>query len=276
MNITPITPYDDAYRVEPDQVKPVITDSIWYDYSGIPDGHQNRLHLHHYHQLDVILDGEFTLTLREGLDQTGRPGDAWLIPPLVWHGVNCANPFRWCSFKFHLTSHLWPMLGTQFQRFTVPNHLRQCIEVMIERNLTIKPLASEHITAAMSLCLVELIDQHPQLSVTNPVGEFRHALWPLLEKVQNNPSIQWNVRRMAGEMGLSPDYFTRCFRQVVHQSPQQYILETVMRAAAANLVKAPEIPIKEVAARAGYANTQAFTHAFTRVFNVSPAAYRKQ
>ncbi len=276
MNITPITPYDDAYKVEPDQVKPVITDIIWYDYSGIPDGHKNRLHLHHYHQLDVILDGEFTLTRPDGEEQIGRPGDAWLIPPLVWHGVDCANPFRWCSFKFHLTPHLWPMLGTEFQRFTVPAHLRLCIEDMVERNLVEKPLASEQITAVMSLCLVELIDQHPQSAIAEPAADFRHALWPLLGKIQNAPSIDWNVKRMAAEMGLSPDYFARCFRQIIRQTPQQYILETVMRAAAANLMRVPEIPIKEIAARAGYANTQAFTHAFTRVFNVSPAAYRKQ
>ncbi len=276
MKIEPVIPYPDAYRIEPDLTKPVITEIFWYNYSDISDGHQNGLHLHHCHQLDIILGGEVNLTVREGDNQIGRAGDAWIIPPLFWHGVNCANPFRWCSFKFHLGAHLWPILGTKFQRFTVPDFLCQSIENMARRNLTQKQLASEHITSAMTLCLVELIDQYPQQDGEYESGDFRHSLLPLLEKIQNNPSIQWNVKRMAGEMGLSSDYFARCFRQLVHQTPQQYILETVMRAAAGNLVKIPEIPIKEIAARAGYANTQAFTHAFTRVFNVSPAAYRKQ
>jgi AraC-like DNA-binding protein len=276
MKIEPVSPYPAAYRIEPDMSKPVITDVFWYNYSDISNGHRNGLHLHHCHQLDIILGGEFTLTFRDGPDLIAHAGDAWIIPPLFWHGVNCANPFRWCSFKFHLGAHLWPVLGTKFQRFTVPEFLRQSIENMAQRNLTQKQLASEHITAAMTLCLVELMDQHPQQEEDYETGDFRHSLLPLLEKIQNNPSISWNVKRMAGEMGLSPDYFARCFRQIVHQTPQQYILETVMNRAAANLVKVPEIPIKEIAARAGYANTQAFTHAFTRVFNVSPAAYRKQ
>lgn len=276
MKIEPVRPYPDAYRVEPDLTKPVVTEILWYNYSDIPNGHKNVLHLHHCHQLDVILDGEFTLTLRDDQNQMGKPGDAWIIPPLVWHGVDCVNPFRWCSFKFHLGPHLWPMLGTQFRRFTVPEYLCQSIERMAQRNMAEKQLASEHITAAVTLCLVELIDQHPQPEINDEAGEFRHALLPLLERIQNSPNIHWNVKSMAGELGLSPDYFARRFRQLVQQTPQQYILETAMRAAAANLVQIPEIPIKEVAARAGYANTQAFTHAFTRVFNTSPAAYRKQ
>lgn len=267
----------DVFGVEPGVIKPAVTEIARFDYSQISTGHYNILHLHHFHQLDVILDGEFTLTLKGQEDQIGHPGDAWIIPPLIWHGVDCRKPFRWCSFKFHLAPHLWPVFGTTFQRFPVSELVSACVEAMGKRNRVIKPLAGEQAAAAIALCLVEFMDQHIQIAAQDDylVG-FRHVLWPMLEKIQQEPSIKWSVARMAAELGLSPDYFTRCFRDITRQTPQQYIMQTAMRGAAADLLKVQAPPIKEIAERAGYANVQAFTHAFTRVFKISPAAYKRQ
>jgi AraC-like DNA-binding protein len=270
--------HPNAVRIEPDAHFPFVREVAWADLSQITSpGYETAQHLHHFHQLDVILDGEFKLILEDGSIETGRPGDAWIIPPLVWHGVRCAQPFYYCSFKFHLTPRFWPLFGTAFHRFTVSSLLRQSIQVMVARCKKTEKFESQQMAAVISLCLIEFLDQVPQNTDTSDnLDEFRHLLWPLLEKIQENPNIDWSVRRMARELNLSVNYFSRCFRRIAGQTPQRYVLESTMRASAARLLEIPSHSIKEIAEHAGYASVHAFTRAFSQVFKTSPAAYRRQ
>lgn len=265
-----------TYKILPDALRPIVTEIVWFDYTT-GDHHEDRQHSHHFHQIDVILEGEFTLVLDGQKNQIGRHGDAWIIPPLVWHGVNAAQHFRCCSFKFHIAPQYWPRLGTAFQRFHVPEHLCACSDALGKYKDAATPMVGEQAAAVISLCLIELLNQQPA-SHPEPdnLDEFRHMLWPLLEKIQWEPSIKWNTARMAQEMNLSPDYFSRCFHRVLKQTPQQYVMATAMRAAAASLLALPYTPTKKIAEEAGYATVQAFTRAFTQVFKLSPGAYRHQ
>jgi AraC-like DNA-binding protein len=275
MLITASRDYPNTWKIEPDAPRAIITNVVWFDYGTKSCGHKDVQHLHHFHQLDVILDGEYTLTLRGCEDAVGQAGDAWIIPPLIWHGTDCSTPFRWCSFKFHVSPRFWPLLGNTFHRFHIPEHVRACIDSVGQRSTAPAPLLSEQAVAAISLCLIEFVQQQLELSIgANHLDEFHHWLWPLLEKIQDEPSIKWSTGRMANEMNLSPDYFSRCFRRVVGQTPQHYVQEASMRAAAASLLAVPTIPIKRIAEQSGYATVQAFTRAFTQVFKISPAAYR--
>jgi AraC-like DNA-binding protein len=270
--------YPDAERIEPDDFRPLVEKVLWADHSKIPfAGFAFRKHLHHFHQLDVILGGEFKLVLEDGERQIGRSGDAWIIPPLIWHGIECSKPFYFCSFKFHLTPHHWSLFGTTFQRFQISKEARQYINLCSQYWKDQNPWASQQIASVLSLCLVEFLEQKGETPAKNDqLDEFRHSLWPLLETLLEEPSVHWNVGRMADELNLSADYFSRCFRRVIGQTPQRYILEATMRGAAASLLEVPLQPIKKIAERAGYGNVHAFTRAFTQVFRISPAAYRRQ
>ena len=278
MKISINTNYPDAERIEPDDFTPLVEKVLWADHSRIAfAGHHYRQHLHHFHQLDVILDGEFKLVLENGESQIGRPGEAWIIPPLIWHGIECTKPFYFCSFKFHLTPHYWSHFGTTFHRFQISKQARQYIRFCSQHWKQQNAWASQQITAVLSLCLIEFQEQNPQVPTNeNNLDDFRHSLWPLLETVLADPNVQWNVARMARELNLSADYFSRCFRRVIGQTPQRYVLEAAMRASAASLLEIPAQSIKKIAERAGYGNVHAFTRAFTQVFKISPAAYRRE
>lgn len=284
MQIHRFPEYHQAYQVIPGPLSPLITEVVWFNYSEIHVkdegiyGDAEWKELHHFHQMDVMLDGELTLILEgENGCQTGQAGDAWIIPPLVKHGVMSRHSFRYCSFKFFLASQFWPLFGTQFQRFVAPAYLCALVDAMGKRSSVPSPLISQQAAAAITCCLVELADQHPvRESTDDRLNEFQQLLWPLLEQVQKEPSIKWNVAQMANRMSLSADYFSRCFHRVIGQTPQRYVLEAAMRASAGRLLEVPVHPIKEIAERAGYGNVYAFTRAFTQVFEISPAAYRRQ
>lgn len=278
MKISSIDGNSGALHIDLDAYVPLVSEVLWFDYSRLTSpNYCAGKHLHHFHQLDVILDGEFRFIIENGDTHIGTPGDAWIIPPLTWHSVDCPKPFHYCSFKFHLTPRFWPLFGTAFHRFQVSPLMRENIKAMGSRCKSQVNYASQQTASVISLCLIEFLDQSfDDANVRDNLDEFRHQLWPLLEHIQNQPNLTWSVHRLANELNFSVDYFSRCFRRVVGQSPQRYVLEATMRASAAHLLEIPMCSIKKIAERAGYANVHAFTKAFTQVFKISPAAYRHQ
>jgi AraC-like DNA-binding protein len=85
----------------------------------------------------------------------------------------------------------------------------------------------------------------------------------------------WTVGEVAGEVGLSRSAFAARFRHLVGESPKRYITRTRLAHAAA-LLRSAEVPIAEIAARAGYASEFSFGKAFKRTFGIAPGAYRGQ
>jgi len=273
-----VSPYNrQAYFFEFDPLAPLVTEVVQFDYSRIDSGYDCNMHLHHYHQLDIILDGQFTLKMSGGEKICGQRGDAWFIPALIQHGVESPNPFLYASFKFHLAPRYWSLFGNEFHRCRFPDYLLQAIDALGQRCLRQKILASCHAASVISSCLVEYLDQFPHTHQTpEHLHEFRQQLWPLLEKVQTDPASLWSVDSMARELSFSRDYFSRCFQRIIHQSPQRYLLETAMRHAAGRLLENPHLSIKRIASEGRYTSVQAFTRAFVKVFGISPAAYRAQ
>jgi len=275
---TRVSPYNrQAYVFEFDPLAPLVTEVVKFDYSRIENGYDCNIHLHHYHQLDIILDGELTLKLSDGVTACGRRGDAWFIPALVQHGIEGREAFHYASFKFHLAPRYWSLFGNTFHQCRFQDYLLQSIDALGRRCLNQKALTNCQTASVISCCLVECSDQVPQVDQTpQHLQEFRQQLWPLLEKVQMEPAALWSVEQMARELNFSRDYFSRCFHRVLHQSPQRYLLETAMRHAAGRLQEDPYLSIKQIATEGRYASVQAFTRAFVKVFGISPAAYREQ
>jgi AraC-like DNA-binding protein len=270
--------YPRALMCFPGMHIPLISEISVFDYATIPPGpFLAPLHLHHYHQLDVVLGGEITISFKDAPPQRGHAGDAWLIPPLVWHQIESEKGYRQASFKFTLAPRFWPFFGKDFCRFKISPALSECLENAGKRGARQALAASQQIAAVATLCLTEFLDRTEATHIfENQLDNFHQQLWPLLERIQQRPESDWTVACMAAECNLSLSHFSRRFLRVVRQSPQQYVRETRLKHSAAQLLAAPQLPIKEIAHRAGYSSVHAFTHAFTQVFQISPAAYRGQ
>jgi AraC-like DNA-binding protein len=263
---------------EPGQVISLVTEVLLFNYLEVNLGDRRfPMHLHHFHQLDVALEGKMMIVLENCPPFSAKNGDAWLIPPLMRHRVYSMQDFRLAHFKLLISPCFWRHFGASFQQFHLSAPLLGCIKKAGERARLEVPLSGQQLLSIASLCLIEGLDQIPQQEQeTDNLDEFRQALWPLLERIRLKPEIGWTVQRMAEECALSTDYFSRCFHRVVGQMPHNYVRENSMRAGAGMLLEVPAKTIKEIAEQSGYATVQAFTRAFTKVFQMTPAAYRRQ
>jgi AraC-like DNA-binding protein len=246
------------------------------DYSVIPaGGFSCPPHLHHFHQLDVILDGQVSVFIEGKMEIKAARGTAVLIPPLCRHAYSSKRGFRQISFKFHLSPQHWARFGDEHHCMKLPEYRLRELE-NCGRNLQSQtPLAHHQALAALSLCLISLAETVVPAPISHHDNLLLPQLWQLLETIEEHPYDSWSVSEMARASHLSVDHFSRCFHRLIGVTPQHYLLESRMRAAAADLLNDATIPIKYIAENAGYATVHAFSRAFKIVFDISPAAYRR-
>jgi AraC-like DNA-binding protein len=251
---------------------PVLTELISFSHATTPRGRRLwPMHLHHFFQLDVILAGQITVRVEGARPFRAQAGDGWLIPPLVRHGFESAQGFRQASFKFRLAPAYWPAAGRRWWRMRVPGHLRELLAATGPR-----PRGVAETVAVATLCVLAALGKDARRAAPDPaLAPFRRALWPVLERIENEPQAGWSVAQMAAAGHVSADHFSRCFHKLLGQTPQRYLLAARMRAAAAALLGEPAQPIKEVADATGYATVHAFSAAFKKTLGRSPAAYRR-
>jgi len=242
-----------------------------------PGGFVASEHLHHHHQLDFVLSGQLAVHI-EGRSRIslGR-GEGLLIPPLVRHVYGATRGSRKGTFKFHLAPQYWPSLGAWVRKVVLSPGLRLCLRDWARRFEAGAPYVAQEAVTLLTLCLLPLLaESKTRARGPGRLDSFREKLWPVLERVANDPHAGWTVSRLASECKLSLNGFSRLFHAVIRQTAQRYLFDARMRAVAAELVSRPPRPIKEIAEHARYANIHSFTHAFKEAFGVSPAAYRRE
>ncbi|QJE00286.1 helix-turn-helix domain-containing protein [Massilia forsythiae] len=95
----------------------------------------------------------------------------------------------------------------------------------------------------------------------------------LLDWVREHLAEPLDVERLAERAGMSPRHFHRRFTEAFGATPARFV-ET-LRLDAARQLLAAQVPLKEIAARTGYANPGQFSKAFVRRFGISPGLFRE-
>jgi AraC-like DNA-binding protein len=82
------------------------------------------------------------------------------------------------------------------------------------------------------------------------------------------------VADLARAAGLSPAYFSRLFRDAFGVTPHGYLLTRRLERAAA-LLRSTDHPVARICVEVGFSSLGSFTTSFTRMFGMSPVAYRR-
>jgi len=84
-----------------------------------------------------------------------------------------------------------------------------------------------------------------------------------------------SVDDLAAAAGLSRAHFSREFARAFGESPHAYLLTRRLERAAA-LLRTTDHSVAEICLSVGWQSVGSFTTSFTRMFGVSPTAYRKR
>ena len=95
-----------------------------------------------------------------------------------------------------------------------------------------------------------------------------------LTAIHDRPRKAWTLDDLAEVVGMSRTRFAAAFKEVVGQTPIEYLTRWRMMIARGSLAKGR--PVKRVAAEAGYDSAAAFSRVFARVTGESPRAFRSK
>ncbi|WP_051392178.1 AraC family transcriptional regulator [Burkholderia sp. AU4i] len=95
-----------------------------------------------------------------------------------------------------------------------------------------------------------------------------------LNQIHRAPERPWTVETLATEACMSRAAFATRFREMVGQSPMQYVTHRRLYKAAELLVRT-QLNIAAIAERVGYESEPALSKAFKRIFGCGPGAYRR-
>lgn len=96
----------------------------------------------------------------------------------------------------------------------------------------------------------------------------------LLAFIREHLSEPLSLDTLAQQVGYSPYYFVRVFRQAMGASPHQFVLRQRLERAQ-QLLEQTELPLAQVAAACGFADQSHLTQVFTQQLGCTPRTYRR-
>jgi len=94
-----------------------------------------------------------------------------------------------------------------------------------------------------------------------------------LKSIHENANGPWTVESLAEAAGMSRSAFAAQFKELLGQTPLDYVTDWRMQKAV-ELLQQPDKKLVEIAQSVGYESDAAFSKAFKRVVGVTPREYR--
>lgn len=214
---------------------------------------------------------------------------AALLPPLPWASMPVLNLggggerteiacgyFRCDELLFNtVLRHLPPVLivrpenvAASFFCATMDYAMQGAAMPTPEAPITAR-LAELLLAEALRLYAEAAPDGHGWLSATlDPV------IARSLTLMHADPAHEWSVEELAHRAGTSRSVLGDRFRNLLGQSPMQYLIEWRMQISA-GLLRSTTLKLADIAERVGYSSDAAFSRAFHRHVGIWPAQWRE-
>ena len=102
-----------------------------------------------------------------------------------------------------------------------------------------------------------------------------HQIGQALHLMHARATETWTLESLAAAVGLSRSVFAQRFKNVIGETPIDYLTRCRMQRAA-RLLQESDLPILEIASQAGYESDSAFHKAFKRHTGHSPGQFRER
>ncbi len=229
-------------------------------------------HQHSYYEALLIVDGEAVETV--GRRQRLLPGTLQLHAPGTRHGWR--TPAAGLC-RFAVSFSLAPPVELPADRpWPVQTDAITVLQEMLEQAGQWAPGAKEELQARLLLWLsrfLALLDWSTVETAEDPV-----ASWTLDDTVdqflRDNLDQALTLADVAIIAGVSVPTLTRQYRATTGVSVMQRF-QALRMAAAAQLLRETELPVKEIAVRVGFAESSYFCRRFRQQHGTSPQRYRR-
>jgi len=135
-------------------------------------------------------------------------------------------------------------------------------------------LYAESLGNALAMHLIRRYSAWPRTAQSFRGGLPGHKLRRVKEFIDEHLDGELTLTDVATSAGLSQFHFARAFKRTTGLTPQQYVTERRV-ALSKRLLRTGELPLVDVAARAGFKNQSHFTTVFRRLTGMTPKTWRE-
>ncbi|NEW09184.1 AraC family transcriptional regulator [Paenibacillus sp. SYP-B3998] len=246
-------------------------------------------------EIILILDG-CQETLIEGNPYILQAGDMILIPPGFKHLNRCIskNGMHYFCAHFNVDDPDFRQGMAKLDRLLFPagteanNKIKQILDhwISMVRNQGGYTTADRfhiqvHLFELFGILAQMVSKEVKKHSAVAPATIHYAQLIAEAIKARFNPHLPQNIELtiqiedIISSLGISPGYGLQVFRKVFGVSPRQYLSELKLHEAKV-LIQQPDLALKEIASRLGYAHLSHFSRQFKRWTGISPLQYRQK
>jgi AraC-like DNA-binding protein len=106
-------------------------------------------------------------------------------------------------------------------------------------------------------------------------GNMAERVKRVIELMQDDPSRNFTLGKMAESVNLSPPYFCYLFKSITGVPPAKY-LKSLRMEQAAKLLTTTFLSVKEIVSRVGLTDESHFVRDFKRCYGLTPTEYRNR
>lgn len=221
-----------------------------------------------------------------------EPGEGSDPARLVYGCAASADTRFFCGFLGHdqssdpLISALPRVLHLRLADAAASDWIESSLRFASSRRPALEENADSGMSSAMLGKLAELLFlqavrrylQDPLAPATGWIAGLRDPMVGRALALMHSEQEQaraWTADALARAVGLSRSAFAERFTSLVGDPPMRYLTQRRLQQAARRLAETTD-PIARIAEEAGYESEPAFHRAFKRVYQVTPAGWRKQ
>jgi AraC family transcriptional regulator len=258
-------------------------------YRDVPDSENDRPPLTH-HAL-VLFDrppDEFDLRY-EGVDRHRPPaaGSVSVIP------AGIPSRWRWGGSKDSLHVFLEPRLvervaaeafGIDPARWELPPLDRldppglgaalRAVDAELSAGGAGGPLAAESLANVLAVHLIRHVSGPRRPARARDGVLPRGKLRAVIDYIEGHLDAGPTLAEMAAVARISPYHFARQFKAATGLPPHRYVIARRIERAKGILQAGGDVPLAQVAARAGFSDQSQFSHHFKRLVGVTPGRFR--
>ncbi|CAG7627030.1 AraC family transcriptional regulator [Paenibacillus allorhizosphaerae] len=188
--------------------------------------------------------------------------EPWGVWWLSFNGTQAPSMLRTLQFE-----------GTQVMHVTHPEPLIDKFALLQSRAALSEQINSVECSGIVYNMILDLY-RYGALTDIQSRQRYYTQLTPALKLIEEKHHLPLTLGDIASSLGVSEQHTCLLFQKTFGMRPFAYVTQVRLRKAKELLLRAPELPVSEVARSVGYEHTSYFIHLFKQKENRTPQQFR--